>query len=115
MSLHEDRFQYEDSRHIDGWTRDRAERAIEKFDMARDEFEQTIRDAARKFGLATFNANPAFIDCVDRKNRSVPLDPSEAIQGFVETMEACASDNLPELLNHDAIDRARMNAEGRDD
>lgn len=107
MNCAEDRFAYEGDRSVDLWTRTRAEKQTAEADAIRQE----LIDFARRCAERLLAVNPDFVRRFNPRTPSFPMEPGEAIEGFVEGVE----DNWSDFTNGAALSRARMNAEGRDD
>lgn len=102
MSLHDDRHQYEDER-ADRATRDEAEASVEFIDAMRQRIRDFVRTEANLLALTY----PRFIDRMNTRTPSFPLQIDEAIEGFVEVVD----DNFSDLLDGDAVQSARNIAE----
>lgn len=101
-TYHDDRSIY-DSDRADRATRDEAEASVEFVDAMRQRIREFVRAEANLLALTY----PRFIDVRDLRNPSFPLQIDEAIEGFVQ----CVDENAGDLLDADAVTRARNIAE----
>lgn len=102
MTLHDDRTIY-DSDKADRATREEAEASVEFVDAMRWRIREFVRTEANLLALTY----PRFIDRMNTRTPSFPLQIDEAIEGFVE----CVDDNFGELLDGNAVTSARNIAE----
>jgi len=102
MALSDDRCIF-DSDKADRATREEAEAAV-KFV---DEMRQRIRDFVRAEANLLALTYPRFIDRMNTRTPSFPLQIDEAIEGFVETVD----DNFGDLLDGNEVTSARNIAE----
>ena len=103
MSLHDDDRTIYDSDKADRATREEAEAAVEFVDAMR----QRIRDFVRAEANLLALTYPRFIDRMNTRTPSFPLQIDEAIEGFVE----CVDDSFGDLLDGNAVTSARNIAE----
>jgi hypothetical protein len=102
LSDHDDRFDYEDER-ADRATREEAEASVEFVDAMRQRIREFVRAEANLLALTY----PRFIDRMNTRTPSFPLQLDEAIEGFV----GCVDDNFGDLLDGNAVTAARNIAE----
>lgn len=102
MALSDDRCIF-DSDKADRATREEAEAAVKFVDEMRQRIREFVRTEANLLALTY----PRFIDRMNTRTPSFPLQIDEAIEGFVE----CVDDNFGELLDGNAVTSARNIAE----
>lgn len=104
MSLHDhdDRADYDDER-ADRATRQEAEASVEFVEAMRQRIREFVRTEANLLALTY----PRFIDRLNTRTPSFPLQIDEAIEGYVQLVD----ENFAELVDAEAVSAARNIAE----
>lgn len=99
----DERFAYDDD-HVDEWTREHARIAVEAEGAAREVFLATVKDAARRYGMAVRQADSSLINRYCRYTRAHSEQFDEAIEGFAEYVRSSCDEAIDgEILDHDKL------------